>query len=121
MYSQMYSAAFDKKKERKGKNIFIMAKGGKSARSKNHCRVSLLIPRHVGDYVCQQTDFLSLRGLLLPHCNVSIYVFPEKELRGLSPNFHTHVPVNDLYEYISMSGPPIFCSRICRSIVGIYV
>jgi hypothetical protein len=23
----------------------------------------------------------------------SIYVFPEKELRGLSPNFHIHVSV----------------------------
>ena len=26
-----------------------------------------------------------------------IYVFPEKELRGLSPNFHIHVPVSNLY------------------------
>jgi hypothetical protein len=25
------------------------------------------------------------------------YVFPEKELRGLSPNFHFHVSVSDLY------------------------
>ena len=33
------------------------------------------------------------------HCNEnSLYVFPEKELRGLSPNFHTHVSVNDLYD-----------------------
>ncbi len=24
-----------------------------------------------------------------------IYVFPEKELRGLSPNFHIHVSVSD--------------------------
>jgi hypothetical protein len=24
-------------------------------------------------------------------------VFPEKELRGLSPNFHIHVSVSDLY------------------------
>ncbi len=24
-------------------------------------------------------------------------IFPEKELRGLSPNFHFHVSVNDLY------------------------
>jgi hypothetical protein len=31
------------------------------------------------------------------HCNEnSIYVFPEKELRGLSPNFHIHVSVSDL-------------------------
>jgi hypothetical protein len=26
-----------------------------------------------------------------------ILVFPEKELRGLSPNFHIHVSVSDLY------------------------
>jgi hypothetical protein len=32
------------------------------------------------------------------HCNESpIYVFPEMELRGLSPNFHIHVSVSDLY------------------------
>ncbi len=28
---------------------------------------------------------------------MSIYVFPEKELRGLSPNFHIHVSLSDLY------------------------
>ncbi len=32
------------------------------------------------------------------HCNENlIYVFPEKELRGLSPNFHIYVSVIDLY------------------------
>ncbi len=32
------------------------------------------------------------------HCKKSpIYVFPEKELCGLSPNFHIHVSVSDLY------------------------
>ncbi len=35
-----------------------------------------------------------------------IYVFPEKELRGLSPNFHIHVSVIDLY--ILRIGPHIF-------------
>jgi hypothetical protein len=34
------------------------------------------------------------------HCNEnSIYVFPEKELLGLSPIFHIHVSVSDLYMY----------------------
>jgi hypothetical protein len=29
------------------------------------------------------------------HCKeISIYVFPEKELGGLSPNFHIHVTVS---------------------------
>jgi hypothetical protein len=38
----------------------------------------------------------------LLHCKeISIYVFPEKELRGLSPNFHIHVSVSDLlYSFI---------------------
>jgi hypothetical protein len=32
------------------------------------------------------------------HCKeISIYVFPEKALRGLSPNFPIHVSVSDLY------------------------
>jgi hypothetical protein len=35
-----------------------------------------------------------------------IYVFPEKELRGHSPNFHMHVSVSDLY--IPSIGPHIF-------------
>jgi hypothetical protein len=26
-----------------------------------------------------------------------VSIFPEKELRGLSPNFHIHVSVSDLY------------------------
>jgi hypothetical protein len=41
------------------------------------------------------------------HCNGNpIYVLPEKELCGLSPNFHIHVSVNDLY--IPRIGPHIF-------------
>jgi hypothetical protein len=41
------------------------------------------------------------------HCNENpIYVFPEKELHGLSPNFHIHGSVRDLY--IPRIGPPIF-------------
>ncbi len=32
------------------------------------------------------------------HCSENpIYVFPEKEWRGLSPNFHVHVSVSDLF------------------------
>ena len=47
-----------------------------------------------------------LKLLLLHYKEIAIYVFPEKELRGLSPNFHSHVPVSDLY--IPTFGPPIF-------------
>ncbi len=46
----------------------------------------------------------------LTHCKeISIYVFPEKELRGLSPNVHIHVSVTDLY--IPVIGPPIFLQQ----------
>ncbi len=41
---------------------------------------------------------------------------PFWELRGLSPNFHIHVSVSDLY--IPRIGPHISCSRIGRSTVG---
>jgi hypothetical protein len=35
---------------------------------------------------------------VLVDCNENpIYVFPEKELRGLRPKFHIHVSVSDLY------------------------
>ena len=44
------------------------------------------------------------------HCNENpIYSFPEKELRGLGPNFHisqdrsTYFPADRLWEYISRS------------------
>ncbi len=44
------------------------------------------------------------------HCKeISIYVFPEKKLRGLSPNFHIHVSVSDLS--IPTIGPPIFLQQ----------
>jgi hypothetical protein len=49
-------------------------------------------------------------GHNLLYCKeISIYVFLEKELRGLSPNFHIHVIVSDLY--ISTIGPPIFLQQ----------
>jgi hypothetical protein len=45
--------------------------------------------------------------ILVPHCNENpIYVFLFWELHGLSPNFHIHVSVSDLY--IPGIGPHIF-------------
>ncbi len=38
-----------------------------------------------------------------------IYVIPEKELRGLSPNFYKHVSVSDLY--IPRIGPHIWLQQ----------
>ncbi len=40
--------------------------------------------------------------------HLPIYVFPEMKLRGLVPNFHIHVSINDL----CMIGPPILLQQI---------
>ncbi len=54
------------------------------------------------------------------HCNGnSVYIFLIWELRGLSPNFHIHVSVSDLY--IPRIGPHISSSRKGRPIVEIYI
>jgi hypothetical protein len=56
------------------------------------------------------------------HCKEPIpyskQVFPEKELRGYSPNFHIHLSVSDLY--IPMINLPILLQEICGPILGIY-
>jgi hypothetical protein len=45
---------------------------------------------------------VNMAGAIL-HCKIRNYtknsqqIFPEKEMRGLSPNFHIHVSVSDLY------------------------
>jgi hypothetical protein len=44
------------------------------------------------------------------HCNENpMYVFPEKELPGLGPNFNIHVSVSDLY--MPKIGPHIFLEQ----------
>ena len=45
-------------------------------------------------------------------------IFPEKELRGHSPNFRIHVSVSDLY--IPMIHLPILLQEIWGPILGIY-
>jgi hypothetical protein len=45
-------------------------------------------------------------------------IFPEKEYRGLSPNFYIHVSVSELY--ISTMGLPFLLEEICGPILGIY-
>jgi hypothetical protein len=63
----------------------------------------------------------SIPTIILPlsmHCNENpIYVLLFWELRCLSPNFHIHVSMSDLY--IPRIGSHISFSRIARSIVGI--
>jgi hypothetical protein len=43
-------------------------------------------------------------------------IFPEKELRGHSPNFHIHVSVSDLYT--PTIDLPILLQEICGPIPG---
>ncbi len=45
-------------------------------------------------------------------------IFPEKEYWGLSPNFHFHVSVSELY--ISTMGLPFLLEEISGPILGIY-
>jgi hypothetical protein len=45
-------------------------------------------------------------------------IFPEKELRRRSPNFHIHVSVSDLY--IPTIDLPITLQEICGPILGKY-
>jgi hypothetical protein len=45
-------------------------------------------------------------------------LFPEKEYRGLSPNFHSHVSVSELN--ISTMGLPFLLEELCGPILGIY-
>jgi hypothetical protein len=50
-------------------------------------------------------------------------IFPEEEYRGLSPNFHIHVSVSELYctvLYIPTMGLPFLLEEICGPILGIY-
>ncbi len=49
---------------------------------------------------------------------ISKQIFPEKEYRGLSPNFHIHDSVSDLY--IPTIGLPILLKEICIPILGLY-
>ncbi len=44
-------------------------------------------------------------------------IFPEKEYWGLSPNFHLHASMSDLY--IPTIGLPILLEEICRPILGL--
>jgi hypothetical protein len=44
-------------------------------------------------------------------------IFPEKEYRSLSPNFHIHVSVSELY--IFTMGLPFLLEELCGPILGI--
>jgi hypothetical protein len=75
------------------------------------CRISLSL-------IKARTVAMEIQSHFL-HCNNNhVYVFLFWELRGLVPKFYSHVSVGDLY--IPRIRPHISCSRIGRSIVGIY-
>jgi hypothetical protein len=56
--------------------------------------------------------------LQITNAENSKQIFPEKELRGYSPNFHMHVSVSDLY--IPPIDLPILLQEICGTILEIY-
>jgi hypothetical protein len=59
--------------------------------------------------------------ILCIHCNEnSIYVFLFWELCGLSPNFHIHLSVSDLYIPRIGSHTVYSCGRLGRLILEIY-
>ncbi len=64
---------------------------------------------------CLKGDWFTLQR---QNTEISKQIFPEKEYRGLSPNFHIHSSVSDLY--IPTIGLPIVLEEICRSILGLY-
>jgi hypothetical protein len=62
--------------------------------------------------------FPSWTTLQRQNTEISKQIFPEKEYRGLSPNFYIHAFVSDLY--IPTIGLPILLEEICRPILGLY-
>ncbi len=65
-------------------------------------------------YILQKTG--SLFRMQRHNTKISKQIFPEKEYRGLSPNFHIRASVSDLY--ISTIGLPTLLEEICRPILG---
>jgi hypothetical protein len=66
----------------------------------------------------QGTQLGCLPTLQRQNIEISKQIFPEKEYRGLSPNFHIHASVSDLD--IPTIGLPILQEEICRPILGLY-
>jgi hypothetical protein len=75
-------------------------------------------------YLLSLSLYLCTSSLLLPttlqrqNAENLKQIFPEKEYRGLSPNFHIHVSVGELY--IPTMGLPVLLKEIRRLILGIY-
>ncbi len=70
-------------------------------------KVRSLALKLIGDKIC---CMLLKLAVPIKHCNDKpIYLFPEKQLRDLLPNFHIHVSVSDIN--IPMIGPYIFLQQ----------
>jgi hypothetical protein len=60
----------------------------------------------------------AFHALQRQNTEISKQVYPEKEYRGLSPNFHIPASVSKLY--IPMISLPFLLEEICRPILGLY-
>ncbi len=60
----------------------------------------------------------SVTALQRQNAENSKQIFPEKEYRGLSPNFHIHVSVSKIF--IPTLGLPFLLEEICGPLLGIY-
>jgi hypothetical protein len=76
---------------------------------------------HSNSYVQLRKAQLQYNVLLLYYCKeIWIYVFPKRKLCGLSPNFHIHVSVSEIYIPTVRSTFVFSCNRIGRPIREIY-
>jgi hypothetical protein len=66
-------------------------------------------------FTCRSTFLYGLNTLQRQNTEISKQIFPEKEYRGLSPNFHIHVSVSNLY--IPTIGLHIQLEEICRPLL----
>jgi hypothetical protein len=69
-------------------------------------------------YHLQYLQFTLQTTLQRQNTEISKQIFPKKEYWGLSPNFHIHAPVSELY--IPTIGLPILLKEICRAFLGLY-
>ncbi len=80
-------------------------------------RQNIIIP--FGNNKAAQLNFWDyINALQWQNTEISKQIFPEKEYRGLSPNFRIHASVSHLY--ISTIGLPILLEEICRPILGVW-
>ncbi len=80
----------------------------------------IMAPTGILSKPCTQVDVEESLFVWL-HCNGnSIYVFPEKELRGLNPNFHIHMSVSDSQDrsiYFLQQNRKLIIGYVYKSII----